>query len=198
VFECGVDWKMAVKKKQIVQQELGLPNPRESVVQFEGLFQIDPESRRRTLAATEKFTESVLGAMESRGFSGRDTFSIRMGLSELCPDILNFCEGNQFTAKAAVEADQTRVELKWRESTGVRLEDIATARGREVSELSNDKKAYETNLLDRIERKKGERQIGGAGLGLLLVSSFVDEFRTSFDEKKKEMTAVLVKKRTAG
>jgi len=183
---------MAVKHKHAG----GMPDPH-NVVTIDLDIMVDLKSRRASVSQTAPFVQSVLASMEAKQFGEKERFAVELAMEELFPDIVNYCERPAVHARAQLDATQVKVELKWGQSKGVKLEEVGSLRQAEIAEMAKDTKAYEKSLQDRVEMKDEAGELGGAGLGLVLVKSFVDEFTSSFDSDRKEMTAVIVKRKVS-
>lgn len=166
--------------------------PQEAVV-LDHSSPIDPENKQKTIAGVKPFEEKLLGALEKRGYTTGDSIAIQMAIQELAPDIANHAMAGDLKAKAVISDSQCRLELQWRQEGGeVKLEDIAAQRKAEIENVTSPDD-YKKSLQGRIEAKEAEGQLGGAGLGLMLVKEMNDDFTTTYDPKTKTYTAVVIK-----
>ncbi|MCX6695900.1 MAG: ATP-binding protein [Candidatus Altiarchaeota archaeon] len=181
---------MAVKQKHAG----GMPDP-EKLASVNETIPVNLDDRRSSMAEGVKVIEKIVKAMESKNFGSAETFAVHLALEELATNAVNYCETPNVSVKAQVDSTRTTVELRWNQSREVKLEELAEERTREVNRMARSKKKYGKHLEDRVEAKSEAGELGGAGLGLMLVKSYVDEFTTRFDKTRKEMVAVIVKKR---
>lgn len=176
-----------------VQKRGGLPKPIEGVIPIEGEFGIDPTRKSASIGSVREFGVSLLDAMKRQNFGEAELFAVRLILEELVQNAVNHCMKCKLHTKAQISEAQTKVELKWKQKTGARLEDLAEQRTSEIEGMKA--KAYDRSLSKRLEQKKTQGFEGGAGLGLVLVGAYADEFTTTYDEKTRTMTATFVKKK---
>ena len=74
--------------------------------------------------------------------------------------------------------------MRWNQGTGVNLKEIAEREEAELEVLAKDKKALDAEVTRRSDVKNArpdKDQLGGMGMGLLLVKAFTDSLEEGYD-----------------
>lgn len=195
--EHGGEWKMVLKERNNPGEGLGEPMESQKLTCE---IPMDCEDQKETFKVAREFSQDIVKAMKVKGFSDDDAGKMQLALAELTPDVQDFCEGPCCSMTADVSASQVKVTAKWTQCDGVDLPGIAHERKKEIDRAAEEgPDAIRESYSKRVEgeRAKG-RDIGGMGVGLVLIDQFMDEFTSSFDKTNNEMTVVMVKNRTEG
>ncbi|MFH1835321.1 MAG: hypothetical protein ABH851_03930 [Methanobacteriota archaeon] len=163
---------------------------------------VDPKNFMDSKKPFDRLNDEVGEVLTEFGFAGKAKNRTLLCCEEVASNIVQFALPCDACVTAEVTAEQAAVSFTWHQQRDVDFVTLAKERERGLCELTapgdgmaaaefrdtEEGERYANALSQRIEdEEKGGRQGGGAGMGVLLMTTMPDRFESSYDADTHEV-----------